>query len=232
MSDEPVPDWEAVAGHDLQHSGRQKLLCELHEAEGGERGLLGRLEDLDVAGGERGPDLPHRHHQRVVPGRDPRDDPQRFAADQRRVALDVLGCGLAFERAGGAGEEAEVVDRERHFALDDRRRLADVQGLELRELVRVLLQHVGELQQELHPVLRRLLEPAGERALGGFDRKVDVRLRGALDLGDHVAGRGVQDLHRPAVGLDPLAPDEVLVLLDGHAHSSSPLRRFTPRCRA
>ena len=226
MADEPVADGQSVAGDDLHDARREDLLRELHEAERRQRRLLGRLEDLDVAGGERGAELPDDHHQRVVPGRDPGDDPERLAADDRRVALDVLACGLALERAGGAGEEAQVVGRERHLVADDRHRLADVQRLELRELVRVLVEHIGELQQQLHAVLRRLLEPVGQRALRGLDGPVDVCLRRALDLGDHLAGRGVQDLHRPALGLDPIAPDEVLVLLNGHAHELSPFRRF------
>ena len=106
--DEPLPDRDAVAGDDLQHARRQHLLRELDEAEEGERRLLGRLQDLDVARRERGPHLPDRHHQRVVPGADARDDPERLAPDHGRVAGDVLarrtcprGCGRRRRRSGG-----------------------------------------------------------------------------------------------------------------------------------
>ena len=62
-----------------------------------------------------GPELPDRHHQRVVPRADAGDDADRLAPDHRRVALDVLAGGLALEVACGAGEEAEVVGAERHL---------------------------------------------------------------------------------------------------------------------
>ena len=218
-STRPVADGDAVAGDHLQDARREDLLRELGEAQRRERRLLGGLEDLDVARRERGAQLPDDHHQRVVPGRDPGHDPERLAADERRVALDVLGRGLALERAGRAGEEAEVVGRERHLVGRDRHRLADVQRLELRELVRVLVDHVRELQEQLHPVLRRLVEPVGERLPRRVDGPVDVRLRALRHLGDRLAGRGVEDLHRLALdGVDPLAPDEVLVRLHRDAH--------------
>ena len=75
-----------------------------------ERRRLGRLEDDRVAGRQRGADLPDRHQQRVVPGRDLGDDADGLAPDHRRVALEVLARGLALQAARGAGEEAQVVD--------------------------------------------------------------------------------------------------------------------------
>ena len=45
---------------------------------------VARLEHDGVAGGERGRDLPHRHHQRVVPRRDLADDADRLAPDRTR----------------------------------------------------------------------------------------------------------------------------------------------------
>ena len=189
MADERVAGGNAVAGDDLEHAGGQELLRELGEAERRQRGLLGRLQDLDVAGGKRRPELPDRHHQRVVPGRDPGDDPEWLAPDDRGVALDVLAGGLALERAGGAGEEAQVVGGERHLVARDRHRLADVLRLELRQLLGVVVDHVRELQQQLHPVLRRLVAPLGERLPGGVDRALDVLGARPRHLGDHLAGR-------------------------------------------
>ena len=75
MGHDPLADRDAVAGDDVQHAGRDRVLRQLDEAEQRERRLLGRLQHLDVAGGERRRHLPDRHHQRVVPGRDPADDP-------------------------------------------------------------------------------------------------------------------------------------------------------------
>ena len=55
VRDERVADRDAVAGDDLQDAGRDHLLRELDEAQHRQRRLLGGLDDLDVAGGERRP---------------------------------------------------------------------------------------------------------------------------------------------------------------------------------
>ena len=225
MPHEAVADRDPVTGDHVQHAGRQHLLRELAQAERRERRLLGRLHDLDVAGRERRPDLPDRHHQRVVPRRDPGDDAERLAADDRRVALDVLRGGLALERASRAGEEAEVVGREGHLVAGDRHRLADVAGLELGQLVGVLLDQVGQLQQELGAVLGRLRGPLRPGLLGRRHGALDILLPAARHLGDHLTRGRVEHLHRLARRrLDPLAADEVLVLGHRHAHRSPSAR--------
>ena len=146
MAHERVADRDAVARHDLEHAGRQHLLGQLDEAQHRQRRLLGRLDDLDVAGGERRPHLPDRHEERVVPRADAGDDPERLAADHRRVALDVLGGRLALEVPRRAREEAEVVGHDPRLVDRDPPRLADVARLEPRELLGVLVDHVGELR--------------------------------------------------------------------------------------
>ncbi len=174
MRDEPLAHGHAVAGDDLQHAGRNDLLRELHEPQERQRRLLGRLQDLHVARRERRPQLPDRHHQRVVPRADAADDAERLAPDDRRVARDVLARGLALELARRAREEAEIVRGERHLVARRHQRLADVQRLELCELLRVLRHHVRECVQKLGAVLRRLVQPVWQRPLGGLDRAVDV----------------------------------------------------------
>ncbi len=124
---EPVADRNAVARDHVEHAGREHFLRQLGKPQRRERRLLGRLDDLHVAGREGWANLPDDHHQRVVPRRDPRHDAERLAADDRRVALYVLARALALERAGRAGEEAQVVRGERDLVHGDRLRLADVQ---------------------------------------------------------------------------------------------------------
>ena len=109
MAHERVADRLAVAGHDLEHARREDLLGELDEAEHRQRRLLGGLDDLDIARGERRAHLPDRHEEWVVPRADARHDPERLAPNERRVALDVLRRRLALEVPRRAGEEAEVV---------------------------------------------------------------------------------------------------------------------------
>src|SRR6185436_13868553 len=212
----------AVPGHDLEDALREDLLRQLDEAQHRQRRLLGRLDDLDVAGGERRAHLPDDHEERVVPGRYPGDDAERLAADHRGVALDVLGGGLALEVPRRAGEEAEVVRHHAGLVDGDPPRLADVPRLESRELLGVLVDHVGEPEQELHPVLRRLLAPCLPRPLGRGDRAVDVLLSGPRHLRDDLARRRIQHLHRLArEGVDELAVDEHLLLRHRNAHESS-----------
>ena len=169
---------------------RDDLLRELHEAEQRERRLLGRLEDLDVAGRERRPHLPDGHHQRVVPRADAADDPERLAPDHRRVARDVLAGRLALEIARGAREEAEVVGGERHLVARGHQRLADVDAT-----------RAARAPRRSPRARRRACAGApsapsasssshsGERGLRRLDRAVDVLRAAARHLGDRLAGR-------------------------------------------
>ena len=219
VPDERVADGHAVAGHDLEHARRQHLLRELDEPQHRQRRLLGRLDDLDVAGRERRPHLPHRHEERVVPRADPGHDAERLAANHRRVAGDVLRRRLALEVSGRAGEEAQVVGHDPRLVHRHPPWLADVLRLEPRELLGVLVDHVGELEQQLHPVLRSLVPPLAPGLLRGVDRAFDILGRPARHLRDHLAGRGVEHLHRLARRrVDELAADEHLVLGHRHAH--------------
>ena len=145
----------------------------------------------------------------------PGDDAERLAPDHRRVALDVLGRGLALEVARRAGEEAQVVGHHAGLVDGDPPRLADVERLEPRELLGVLVDDVGELEEELHAVLRRLPLPLVPRLLRRVDGPLDVLGSPARHLGDDLAGRRVQHLHRLARRrVDELAADELLLLGD------------------
>ena len=91
-----------------------------------ERRQLGRLEDERVAGGQRGPELPGRHVERVVPRGDAGAHAEGVAPQHRGVVLEVLAGRLGLQGAGGAGEEPEVVDGQVELEVDDRHGLADV----------------------------------------------------------------------------------------------------------
>ena len=103
------------------------------------RGVAG-LEDDGVAGRQRGGDLPDGHHHRVVPGRHLADDADRLPPDPAGVPGHVLGRGLALQRAGGAGEEPDLVDHRRDLLAGGQpERLAGVLALQRDQLVGVLL---------------------------------------------------------------------------------------------
>src|SRR5207248_2075620 len=88
-------------------------------------------------------------------------------------ALEVLAARLALHAAGGAREEAQVVGHERDLVvLEGLQRLAGVARLEVGELVGVLLDDVGELQQGGLAFGGRRPRPGAERLAGGGD---DVR---------------------------------------------------------
>ena len=70
--------------------------------------------------------------------------------------------------------------------------LADVERLEPRELLGVLVDDVGEREQELHAVLRRLVPPLDPGLLGRRDGALGVLGRAARHLRDHLAGGGVR----------------------------------------
>ena len=232
MPDDPGADRLAVAGDDVEDAGGDHLLRQLHEPERRQRRLLGRLQHLDVARRQCRRELPDAHHQRVVPWRDPADDPERLAADPRRVAAHVLAARTAFEDARRAGEEADVVGHDRRLFARDGDRLAGVHRLELSQLLGVLVDQVGQLEQDLRALGRSRLEPLGQRLLRRLDGAVDVRLRPARYLGDRLAGRGVQHLHRFALdGAHPLAADEVLIGRSGDAHRKPPLEPLSSQRR-
>ncbi len=70
----------------------------------------------------------------VVPGRNGPDHPEGLAANHRRVAIEVLSCGLSFQKAPGGGEEPPVVHGQVHLEVDHGNRLAYIPALEPRKL--------------------------------------------------------------------------------------------------
>ena len=117
----------------------------------------------------------------------------------------------------------------------DRRaaRLADVQRLELAELVCVLVERVGELVQHLEPLGRGRVAPVAEEGpLGRLDRMVDVVGGGIRDGGDHLTGGGIDDIDRlPRARIRGLAVDVIGKSLqrDAHVLSSGWLTRQSYR---
>ena len=192
MLDELRPGGLAVAADHVEDAGREDLRAPLGQLQGGDRGRLGRLQDDRVAGRQSRADLPDRHHQRVVPGGDLADHADRLAPDDRGVALHVLARRLALHAAGGAGEEAQLIRHRRDLVLEHRMpRLAGVGGLEVGDLIRLLLDQVGDRQQRARPLGGGGDAPVLERLLRRPDGAVDVLLGGERRLGDHLSGRGI-----------------------------------------
>jgi hypothetical protein len=115
---------------------------------------------------------------------------------------------------GPASVVAEAVDHEWQVdvaALGDR--LAVVEGLELGQLVLVLLDQVGEPVHQLAAIAGVHLAPGAivvvERLARGLDRQVDVLGAGFGHLGDDLLGRRVEGLEcLAAEAIAPLAVDQ------------------------
>jgi hypothetical protein len=225
VGDDAGADRITGAGDDVQHAGWEDLGGQLGEAERRHRGDLGRFEGDDIARGERGRDLPDRHHRRVVPGRDLTDDADRLAAHERRVVGAVLARGRCVEGAGGAGEEPQLVRADGQLLGGERPRLANVGRFERGEFVGVAVDRVGERQQGFHALAGGRVPPPDPRRAGGAQRALDV-VPGALGHpADGLTVGGVVDVARGSVDrVDELAADEVAQLVprrDAHAATGS-----------
>ena len=194
VGDERLPGRVAVAGDHVEHAGGEDLGAELGQLQRRQRRRLGRLEDDRVAGRQRRPDLPHRHHQRVVPRGDLADHADRLAPDDRGVAAHVLAGRTALEASRRPGEEAQVVDHERDLVVAEGvDRLAGVVGLDLGELVRVLFDRVSELEKTERALAGGCRRPAGEGLAGGLHRLIHVSRGGDRSVRDHLARGRVED---------------------------------------
>ncbi len=183
----------AGAGDDVDHAvGQARVLGRLREHQGGERGELGGLEDDGVARGDRREDLPGGHLERIVPGRDRADDPDGLTAYVRGVVARVLGGRLPLEVPGGAREKGGVVDGSRYVELRGQLdRLAALEGLGVREVLRLLGQDGRQPVQGVRALAGGGAGPAREGPLGGGDGLVDVRGARELVGQDLVAGRRI-----------------------------------------
>ena len=214
----------AVTGDHVEHARGQELRGQLGEQRRGRRRGVAGLEDDAVARGQRRRDLPHHHHQRVVPRGHLADDADRLPAYERGVVLEVLPRRLALEHPGGAGEEADLVDRRRQLLVDgEPDRLAGVAGLDVDELARALLQRVGDLEQRQLALGRGGVAPGLERLVRGPVGAVDVlgaRLGGRRV---HLPGGRVDDVvGLPRRAVHQLAVDDVA---EGRvSHESHPVR--------
>ena len=192
------------AVHDVHDAGRKAgLEAESAEEVGRERRLLRGFQHDGVAACECRRSLRDREVEREVPRRDRRHHsvwhPMRAGGEARLVreghAADVLRQRRVVP---------QHLDRGGDLAASRDERLAGVQRLRLGDLVQVRLEHVRELAQQGGAPTRRRHPPA---AVIGLPRRghgrVDLGVSGERDVGEHLLGRGVETLERPAVARLP-----------------------------
>ena len=201
-----------AAGDDVEHPGREHVSRDLGHQQCAHRGELGGLQHHAVAGGQRRAQLPRRHHERVVPRGDRRDNAERFAAQHRRVALEVLAGPLGLHGPTRAGEEAVAVDRRLDLDADRGDRLAGVAVLDGGQVIGPGLDRVGEAEQGGHALGGGGASPLDERVRGGAAGVVDVVGSRVRRTEHGRPGGRVDDVDRGAgSGRCPPPADEVLV---------------------
>ena len=144
---ERLTDLVAATEHDVGHAGRQQITDQLEEAQRRERRDLRRLEHERVARCQRRRHLPGRHHQRVVPRRDLRDDADRIAANHR---CWPAGTGRRRIHRGTAPRRrrTEHARRWRDLVVQRRRvRFAAVVRSSQRQLLAMRFDAIGDLRE-------------------------------------------------------------------------------------
>ncbi|MNL14232.1 hypothetical protein D3C87_1351630 [compost metagenome] len=196
----------------VDHAGGQYVLDEIHHQHDGDRGLLGGLEHAAAAGRQHRGQLPGRHQQGEVPGDD--------LADHAYGLLEVVADGVLIQLGGrallgadAAGEVAEVIHHQRQVGGQGlAHRLAVLPGLGDGEHLYVLLDAIGDAQQQVAALSDAGLAPAGKGLVGGIQRQLYVGGVGSGHLAEHPAihRRDVLEIAAGAGG-HPVATDEVVV---------------------
>ena len=209
----------AVAGHEVDHAGRQAGVGQrLHEVDGRERRLLGRLEHHGVAADQGREDLPGGHRDREVPGGDQPAQADRLADRHRELVAQLGRRRLAVEAAALAGHQLRHVDGFLHVAAGLGDDLAHLARHVAREPVLALGEQLRRPEQDVGPLRGRHLPPRGVGLRRRGDGPIDVGRARRGEAADQVAGVGrAAILERLARGgRDPLAIDEVGVSLYAH----------------
>src|SRR5580658_558987 len=230
--DERRAGLRAEAGHDVDNAGRQAGFDErLDEVIGGERRVLGRLDDAGVAGDERGKELPTGDGHGEVPRRDEADHADGHADGHGELVWQLAGGGDAEEAAAFSGDVEGFVDGFLDVAAGFGEDLAHF----VRHLARVFLfvldKDVAGTHENLRTLGRGDETPGGEGFFRGGDGAVDVFCSGGRKLADDVGVVGGVEVKDglAAGGRQPLAADEVVV--GGVGHSSSQFSVSVASCR-
>jgi len=109
------------------------------------------------------------------------------------------------------GEETKIRDCARDVErARERDRFAVVATFETREVVEVLFDEIGELQQNARALFRGCFAPRRKCILRRRDRGIDVGAIAVGNLRDDVSGRGLDVIEiRAARGSDEFAADEI-----------------------
>ena len=197
-------------GHHVEDSRRSSgLQADPAQLEARERCQLGRLEDDGVPRRQRRRPLAAGDVEREVPRDDHADHAHRLLAHvvERRLREREHA---AVDRPDEPLVEAPRVPAGRK--VDERRladRLADVVALDLREVLLLRLDQLGDAEQDPGALVRIEVAPGREGSPRRAHRPVDVLGLGGGDLHDRPVRGRVDRRHRLARGgVHPLAADQ------------------------
>ncbi len=214
MAHEALTDRAPAAVDDVDDALRDPGLVQQLDEALAERGRVGRrLEDDGVARDERRQHLPGRNRDREVPGRDRADDPDRLADRHVELVPELRRRGLSEEPAPLAAHVVAHVDRFLDVSPGLRLDLPHLVGHELGQLRLVLLEEVGEAEEDLAASRRGHQAPVLVRGLGRLDRAIDVVCSRPREDAEHLAvGRARALEGVSGGGVHPLPGDVVLEL--------------------
>src|SRR5450631_1028539 len=208
---------KAEAVDNVEHAWRQKIPDQIDPDHDGSGRLLGRFQHHAISRSYRRSQLPAGHQQREVPRNDLAHDTERLVEMISDSVVVDLGKA-ALLTADGAGEVAEMIDRERQVG---RRGLADrlavVPGLGECKKIEILLHAVGDLVENDRALGNAGATPSILGGMRGVERGFNILLVRTRDLAKHLAVYRREILEVPAgARLGPFAADEVAVtLLEG-----------------
>ncbi|MNN30331.1 hypothetical protein D3C81_1439760 [compost metagenome] len=234
VGNQRVADRLAAAEEDVEHAGRQYVLGQFAEAQGGQWGQLGRFDYHGIASGQGRGDLPRQHHQRIIPGGDRGHYAQRVAADHRSVPGQVFTGRRATEAAGGAGKIAEHIGDGRYLVVQGRSEgFATILRLQSGQFIGMRFNRVGQCQQGQRALFGAGLRPAVEGMVGATHCRINLGIGGFVDLRQGTAFSGIEHGPGRAIACDQATVDQHVGLHRGLlvGHLPLPATLSPPRVR-
>ena len=167
----------AGPGEEADRAGGQ-VVEDAGQHQGRERRQLGGLADDAVARRQGGGDLPGEQQQRVVPGDDAADDPERVLDHHRQLGRLDRRDHAAGVVAADLGVVVEGRRRPLELVAILDQRLAALGGHRAGELLALLAQPPRDLVEQLAALARRASAPIRPGLAGGGDRGLDLLGRG------------------------------------------------------
>lgn len=213
MVEEVLAGLGACAGDDVQHALRKNVSDEADEFQYGKGGVGGRLEDDGVASSKSRSEFPTSHEEREVPRNDLAYNADRFTENEGQGVVVEKLCG-AFFRTDAACEVTEMVSA--HGDIDSggfTDRFAVVKGFNEREVSRVCVDDVSDLEEKILAFNRAGVAIAFKGFVGSLDCFVYIFLRCFCAFGEKCAVCRIMGFEYAAVRSgNPLAVDEKIIL--------------------